>query len=194
VIFEHRGQWDEAVARYRRALAVDADRDETRIALGAALLRKEQWAEARDLFATFWVHHPDSYAARFYIGLTYARQGQDDRALAEWREVVALNHDDPELWFELGLLYARHGQWSDAVRWYDRVLSHDPAHVPAHLNLASAAERLGDVRRAQSHYWAVLDAAPGAADEALRAQARAGLGRLARNVNRGGAAGAGVER
>jgi tetratricopeptide (TPR) repeat protein len=92
------------------------------------------------------------------------------------------------------LLFARRGQWSDAIRWFDQALSLDPGWVSSHLNLASAAERLGDVRRAQSHYRAVLDAASSAADEALRAQARAGLGRLARNVDRGGAAGAGVER
>ena len=179
VIFEHRGQWDEAVARYRRALAVDADRDETRIALGAALLRKEQWAEARDLFATFLVRHPDSYAARFYIGLTYARQGQDDRALAEWRDAVRLNPEDPDLLVELGLLFARRGKWSDAVRWFDQAVSLDPGRVSVHLNLASVAERLGDVRRARSHYRAVLDAAPGAADDLLRAQAREALRRLA---------------
>jgi Tfp pilus assembly protein PilF len=174
-------------------LAVDADRDKTRIALGAALLRKEQWAEARDLFATFRVHHPDSYAARFYIGLTYARQGQDDRALAEWRDAVRLNPEDPELLVELGLLFARRGQWSDAIRWFDQALSLDPGIVSAHLNLASAAERLGDVRRARSHYRAVLDAAPGAADEALRAQAREALRRLGLSVDRPSAAGPGSE-
>jgi tetratricopeptide (TPR) repeat protein len=192
-ILERRGQWDDAVARYRRALAVDADQDETRIALGAALLAKARWAEARDIFATFRTRHPDSYAARFYIGLTYARQGQDDRAWAEWRDAVRLNPEDPDLLVELGLLFARRGEWSAAVRWFDQALSLDSGRVSAHLNLASAAEQLGDVRRARAHYRAVADAPAGTADEA-RAQARAALGRLGRNVERSGAAGAGGDR
>jgi Flp pilus assembly protein TadD len=106
---------------------------------------------------------------------------------------VRLNPEDPELLVELGLLFARRGQWSDAIRWFDQALSLDPGIVSAHLNLASAAERLGDVRRARSHYRAVLDAAPGAADEALRAQAREALRRLGLSVDRPSAAGPGSE-
>ncbi len=190
-LLERRGRVDEAISRYRQALRIDSDQDEARGRLGAALLAKERWSEARDVFTSFLARYPASSAARFYVGLTYARQGQDDRALAEWRDAVELNRDDPDLLFELGQLYARRGQWSDAIGWYDRVLSRDPARVSAHLSLASAAERLGDVRRARSHYRAVLDATPGTADDALRAQARAALGRLGRNVDRSGPAGAG---
>ena len=180
-LLERQGQWDEAVARYRWALRIDPDEDEARVRLGAALMAKGKWADARDVFAALLARRPDSYAARFYIGLTYARQGQDDRALAAWRDAVPLNRDDHDLLLELGLLYARRGQWSDAIGWYDQALNLDPGMVSAHLNLASAAERLGDVGRARSHYLAVLNVArPGMTDEALRAEARAALGRLSR--------------
>jgi len=178
-LLERRGRWEEAVARYRRAIEIDPDQDEARVALGAALLARERWAAAREAFLGVLARRPDSYAARFYIGMTYAREGRDDAALPHWLEAARLNPDDPELLIELGLLYGRRGEWVDAIGWYDRALQREPASFMAHVNLALAAERVGDAGRAISHYRAFLRTAPhDAGYEGLRTRAQEAIVRL----------------
>jgi tetratricopeptide (TPR) repeat protein len=148
------GRLDGAIDRYRRAVGKHPERDDAVLRLGATLLLANRWAEARDVFTAFRSRHPRSYPAQYCIGLTYAREGDDDRALIEWRKALSLDASHPDLPFELGLLHARRGQWADAAAWHEHALRIDPGHRLAHLNFAVAAVLTGRPEIAAVHFKA----------------------------------------
>jgi tetratricopeptide (TPR) repeat protein len=127
----------------------------------------------------FLAGHPRSSAARYSIGLAYAGEGRDDLAMGQFQQALSLNDEDPDVYLQIGLIDARRRQWAEAAAWYQRALERDPTHVVAHVNLAMAAEHMGQGARAAAHYRTVLQTTqPGRADEDAQAFARAALGRL----------------
>ena len=65
-----------------------------------------------------------------------------------------------EVHTRLGVGYMARGQLQIAMENLERALRHDPQHTPAHVTLASAHERLGNTRQAETHYRQAARLAP----------------------------------
>lgn len=65
--------------------------------------------------------------------------------IAELRELLELEPDDPELRYVLGmhLLEDADGDPREAIQHFQAVLRHDPRHVASHLALGQAYMRIG---------------------------------------------------
>lgn len=61
----------------------------------------------------------------------------------------------------LGVGYFERGELQVAIEKLERAIELDPAHVPAHVTLALAHERLGRTPRARRHYERAVELAPG---------------------------------
>lgn len=61
----------------------------------------------------------------------------------------------------LGVGYFERGDLQLAVEKLERAIELDPAHVPAHVTMALARERLGQSARARRHYREAVRLAPG---------------------------------
>lgn len=60
----------------------------------------------------------------------------------------------------LGVGYFERGELQIAIEKLERAIELDPAHVPAHVTLALAHERLGRTSRARRHYERAVELAP----------------------------------
>lgn len=86
------GRPDDAVAAYRRALAVAGNDDAPAAELGEALVAAAAGRvddEAMAAFAAALAHDPDEPRAHYYLALRKAQDGDVAAALRGWRELIA---------------------------------------------------------------------------------------------------------
>lgn len=115
------GRTSEAVQQYRVALAVTGE-DDTRLALGLALLELSRPDEARIYLEEVRRNRPDSGPASLALARIAARAGRIEPAAAlyleaargQWPEVVALDRR-MDAGFELAVLLAGRGETPAAV-------------------------------------------------------------------------------
>ena len=83
---------------------------------------------------------------KFELGLSLAKQGRNDDAIADFRDAVKLNPDFTEAHFSLGVLLARQGQpgYAGAMQHFLNVLRLSPRDVDAHVNISNLLEAEGD--------------------------------------------------
>ena len=164
----YEGDVDEAVERYRVALAGWPDHPETRIGLFYALVEKRRFAEAQALLEEDlarqperrWIEgtdlslaNPDRLSATvaWHLGLAFsgdlpgAQEGLDDH-LARAPMNLSLRQ-------ELATVYLWRGWPRLAMEEYRRLLTVDPEQVGARVGLVAAHRELGERRQA----LAILD-------------------------------------
>ena len=86
------GRPDDAVAAYRRAIAVAGNDDAPAAELGEALVAAAAGRvddEAMAAFAAALAHDPDEPRAHYYLALRKAQDGDVAAALRGWRELIA---------------------------------------------------------------------------------------------------------
>lgn len=85
--------WDEAIAEYRKALALRPEFADIRTRLGKALREAGRREEALAELLDARRKRPDYPPAIVQLGLTYYTLGRQGEALAEWRAALGI---DPE--------------------------------------------------------------------------------------------------
>jgi tetratricopeptide (TPR) repeat protein len=166
-----RGQLDEALSYFQRALAVRSRSEHRHYNLSLALIhdsvgnvlaRKGRLDEAIGHFRQAIAFRPDYPDAHYNLGTLLFRMHDLDGAIAEWRTTLSLHSNDPGTNANLGNALVQKGLLREAATHYEVALQSEPDSPVALNNLA----------------W-LLSAGP---DDSLRNGARAV--ELARNLNR----------
>lgn len=97
---------------------------------------------------------------REHRGLKAAAQGRFDLAVAEFREVVALDGGRVEARHNLALALLRLGRREEAVAEIHEILARWPHFVPSLVLLAQVEQHQGDVDEAESRLRAAISADP----------------------------------
>ncbi len=100
---------DEAVARYRRALALRPDYPEAHNDLGSALAQQGRLDEAVAHYGRALALRPDYPEAHSNLGSALADQGRLDEAVAHFRRALALKPDYPEAHSNLAMVLLAQG-------------------------------------------------------------------------------------
>jgi tetratricopeptide (TPR) repeat protein len=112
-------------------------------AVGRALLRQGQLAEAAAALERAVRLEPQSFWPWFYQGKCAYQRGRYDEAVAAFTACVALAPDRAWCYYNRALAYTELGRAAPALADYDRALQLDPTLAPAARNRA----RLRDGRR-----------------------------------------------
>lgn len=94
-------------------------------------------------------------------GLSVARRGDLDRALAEYRATQQFNADRVESLLNLGNLAAESGAQGDAEAIYRRALETQPRFAPTYVNLADLYRQQGREREAEELLRRGIELEPG---------------------------------
>jgi tetratricopeptide (TPR) repeat protein len=166
-----RGQLDDALSYFQRALAVRSRSEHSHYNLSLALIhdsvgnvlaRKGRLLDAVAHFRQAIEFRPDYPDAHYNLGTLLFQSRDLDGAIAEWRITLSLHPNDPGTNANLGNALVQKGLLREAATHYEVALQSEPDSPVALNNLA----------------W-LLSAGP---DDSLRNGARAV--ELARNLNR----------
>ena len=135
-VLRHQGHFEQAIARYREAVALSPDYAPAQAGLGFALQLRGEYAEAL-------VHHEralalglDTAESRTNLGTTLFAMGRSEDALGHLRHAVELDPGFAPAHTNLGTVLEARGEAPQAVDEYRRALEINPAGIEPVNNLA----------------------------------------------------------
>ena len=151
---------EQAESSCRKALKLDPDLSEGRVALGD-LYRKTGWFEQSvEEYRAALESDPGIASAWLGLGETYAAQERDSDAESAYLRAIELEPDDLRSYYALGAFLFSHGRYSDAESVYRRLVAHPNAGASAYNGLGTAYYMMEDFGRAAEAYRQVIATSP----------------------------------
>ena len=159
-ILAERGQIDEAIAHYQRAVEIKPNYAEAHLNLGALLAGRGELDAATDHYHKALEFKPDFADAHTNLGNVLARRGQVDEAVAEYRRALDIDPDFVLAHNNFGSLLARRGHRDEAITHFRRAVEIEPENADAHYNLGNALACRGEFDEALAEYEKALEIQP----------------------------------
>jgi len=160
MVLAGRGQLDEAIDHYHKAIEIKPDHVGAYVNLGRVSAGRGQVDEAIDYYRKALDIKPDFAEAHNQLGLALAGRGQYDEAIDHYRKAVEIKPDFALAHNNLGLALAGRGQFDEAVLQYRTALEIMPDFVDAHINIGAALADRGLIDDAIAEYQKALVVKP----------------------------------
>jgi len=173
-----RGNVDEAIRDFRKALEVWPNQSKDHNNLGKALVQKGRIAEAMDHFQTALRVSPEDPDTESNIGAASLQQGDADEAISHLRRAVEKWPRHAQGHINLGNALLQNREIDAAIAEYEKTLALPFDHAESHYSIGTALRQKGDVEEAIVHYRKALELRPDYANahnnlgNALRQQGR----------------------
>ena len=177
-----RGEDDEALQHYRKALEINPDYVEAHVNLAVALTGRGRDDEVLQHYRKALRIKPGFAKAHNNLGVILAGRGEVDEAIRHYEKALEIEPDYVEAHSNLSNALAARGQVDLAIAHYQKALETCPNFAGAHYNLAILLAGRGQVDLAITHYQKALEAKPDYAEahcnlgSALLSLRRVGLG------------------
>jgi protein O-GlcNAc transferase len=155
-----RGEWLEAIARYREALKVNPEFDVCRRDLCISLAHTGQIREARAALEQGPAFAPDSADFYYFRGNLRLAADEYDHALADFSEAAKLQPRDASILINLGVAQLKRREVFPALETYRSILAFEPDNVQAHANMAIAYQQSSQLDLAIQSYRHALELNP----------------------------------
>ena len=155
-----RGQVDEAIAYFRKALEIHPDYAEPTTTSASPWPAADRSMRPSPVFARPWKSSPTTRTSHNNLGLALASRGQVDEAIAHYRQALDIKPDYAEAHINLGNALADRGQFDEAIAHYRQALEIKPDNVDAHYNLGLALAGRGQVDEAITCFRKALEIKP----------------------------------
>src|SRR6266568_6648391 len=150
--FRARGELDEAVVSYQRALSLSPDTPATHFRLGNVLVDQGKPREAMACYEKALALKPDLPEAHLSLGNAFKDQGRLNDAVACYERALSLTIDLPSAHVNLGNVLNDQGKSNEAIACYQRALALRPDLPEVHYNLANVLRNLGRLDEAITCY------------------------------------------
>lgn len=131
-----RGETDEAIVQFRKALEIKPDYQLASYNLGAALVQQGNVDEAIPHLRAVLRANPNHPRAYYTLANALSKQGDLNEAIAYYGRALRLTPDFPEAHTNLANLMLERGNNSGAIEHYREALRLQPNNPQAHYNLA----------------------------------------------------------
>jgi tetratricopeptide (TPR) repeat protein len=177
-ILQQRGQWQEAIRRYRAVLAASPDHFGSLCGLAVSYGQCGERDRAVLLLRQAAHNAAHSVDAQLQVGAILIALDRADIAIPIYEAALSISahHIDAHLGLANALLSSERPE--AAIAHYHKALAIDPTRAATHHNIAAALERLGRLEAAASHYRQALATDPGLGE------AHRGLGNVLRRLDR----------
>jgi tetratricopeptide (TPR) repeat protein len=154
------GQIPEAIAIFRRVIAIDPRLHDAHYNLGKVLLEQNDIEGAITHLSRALELKLVSVDARYNLGNALLAARRPQEAAAHFREVLAADPDAIDARNNLGNALVALGRPEESIAQYQVVLEKSPAHPRALLNLGRALALLGRTQEAFAHFEQAAAAGP----------------------------------
>lgn len=154
-------RYDEAIWFYERALARDPHNPVLLVDVARAYALRYRYADAEKLIQLAETLYPDDAELQQMLGRSYVMLQQFDRAIACFRQFLALaptSRGRPPILLELARMHERLHDLDAARQCVDEALSLAPNFEEARYTLATIDRRAGDLVEAESRWRQIIDA------------------------------------
>ena len=139
-VFALKGQVDEAIIQFQKALEINPKYAEAHNNLGFALFQKGQVDGAIDEFQKALEINPKKAETHYNLGTILFQKGQVDEAIAQYSKALEINPDSAEAHNNLGIAFFRKGRMAEAIAQFQEALRLNPDYTDAKNNLAKVQE------------------------------------------------------
>jgi tetratricopeptide (TPR) repeat protein len=149
--FESQGDWDKAIAEYRKILEQNSRQHGIHYRLGRIFLIKnppDPENSKKELEEELKID-PNSAASEFLLGETARQAGQWDEAIARFSKAAKLDDGFDEAYLALGMSLSSAGKFAEAIAPLESYVKRQPADPAGHYQLGTAYSRTGRKEEAQ---------------------------------------------
>ena len=155
-----RGENEQAIDHYRKAVALRPEYAEAHYNLGHLLVEKHEFVEAIVHYEKALAVNPDDAEAHNNLGATLSRIGRTDEAMLQYRKALSIRPDYPDASSNLAHDLFREGRIDEAINCYERALQLRPNDPALRTDLGNAFALSGHPQDAIAQYRRVLVSAP----------------------------------
>jgi protein O-mannosyl-transferase len=159
-VLVQKGQADEAVIEYRRALKTGPDSESAHYNYGYFLLQRGQVDEAILRFQKALAIQPGLVPARYHLGNALVEQGRLEEAMTHYQKALELAPDLAEIQNRLGDVLLRSGQVDEAMAHFQKAVQIQPHYAKALNNLGIALFHQGKKTGALECFRQALEIEP----------------------------------
>ena len=150
-------EYEKALALYEKSLQCNPDSEFVLRKIPLLLLRLNRGDEAVLRLQQYLVRHPEDTISRMLLAKIYIRQGEHQKAAAQYRKIHQLDEKDTTSLLLLSELYLAENKYDMAKTALRDVLEADDRSYSAHLLLARLLVAEEDFAAGQRHYEQALD-------------------------------------
>jgi tetratricopeptide (TPR) repeat protein/SAM-dependent methyltransferase len=158
--YKAQGQLNEAMASYRRGLALNPSSPELHNNVGNVLAAMGAAGEAIAHYQQSLVLNPAYIEAYNNLGRAYEAVGNNDDAVIAYRKAIKLKPNMPELHMNLGNAFKGLGKYSEAAVSYQLAVKCRPHFPEAHCSLGNVLKLIDQVDEAVSCLSRALELKP----------------------------------
>jgi tetratricopeptide (TPR) repeat protein len=153
-IFEVENRYSDAVAEYRKAIALNSNAPELHFHLGRAILlqshSREALQQASAEFRSELKVSPEDSASQFQLGQIAQAQGNTAGAKTHFERAVSLSPTFVQALIALGKIHLQNKQYGSAISALTRATQLQPANESAHYALLTAYRDTGQIDKAKA--------------------------------------------
>jgi tetratricopeptide (TPR) repeat protein len=182
---DKRGQVEQAIEAYSRAVALRGDYVEAHHNLGLLLVKQQRHAEAIEHYNQALQADPRNAGLYEDIGVALSEQGRINEAIRQYHKAIEIDPNKATVYDHLGSAYVGLNEFATALQYYSRAVDLAPKDPVSRNNLANVLAMTGQADKAVGHYEMVLRIQPGDPETLSNlANALASLGRFEQAIER----------
>ncbi|PTM58761.1 tetratricopeptide repeat protein [Desmospora activa] len=157
------GREQQAIRHFEQALELDPDHGDSWFNLGTCYYRLKNYHEAIPRFFHALRTSEGDWEAMYYLACCYERLGRWE-SVAYWRLAAFEEVKQPEMMEEIAHDFEATGDMEGAVKWYRKLLQHDPVKVSGYHGISWHLWQQGEYGEAMALLKKALTLAPNDTD------------------------------
>jgi len=151
-VYRLSGHFEEAVAAYRQAIALEPTAAPPWSNLGLALRQLRQFEQSESACRRALELDPNYAGAYQNLCNVLGDRGKPDEAIAAGQRAAELDGGNATVWADLGAAYIEANDLAPAALAFERAIQIDPNNAAGHHNLAQALLLQGEFERGWREY------------------------------------------
>jgi tetratricopeptide (TPR) repeat protein len=158
--YEEKGQCDEAISNYTKALEINPRDAEAYYNRGIAYDNKGQYDQAISDYTKALEINPRDAEAYYNRGIVYNRKSQYDEAISDFSKALKIDPRHAGAYYNRGIAYNKKVQYDQAVSDFNKALEINPRFAEAYRSRGSTYDDKGQYDDAISDYNKALEIDP----------------------------------